>query len=428
MSPPKHGLASLLRQARAAVSQVQARNRLVRAWELLHVPDADGNPTRLLPYTDEALRELEAAHEHDPEDVRLIHHLAIAHHARAWDLELQGRLQAAQEWTKALGYWNRLAAPPPFWEAMKQKLQACDPGADPALVTDVQRDLLLNLLDVHVDFVRYYCESDAPEQAIRHVNLIRAAHIPPALRQGITARVFAAMTGAIPDAKEQRAFAPALVTIERFLALFPTYLPALRVHVELCSAWVSGLSFKNDWEAIEELSRRAEPFARQLDGHPELGRNQDESHLARAALEALASEMTQRGYDRTHAFLGDRNYADFSSAERVELGGGLSLAITWGRLVHRHLSSGSRFRELYGLCLLNHAFFLHQEAMEVQASDVDERTKTATCVRLYRQAVAESEEAQPFLPESEVLRRNLGGFRQVLEQMENLQILFQIDR
>ena len=52
--------------------------------------------------------------------------------------------------------------------------------------------------------------------------------------------------------------------MERFLHLFPEHLPALRLHAELCTAWVAGLSYKDDWPAIAEVSDRAAPFARRV--------------------------------------------------------------------------------------------------------------------------------------------------------------------
>ena len=223
------------------------------------------------------------------------------------------------------------------------------------------------------------------------------------------------MTVAAAEAKAQRAFASALATIERFLGLFPEYAPALAMHVEFCAEWVTGLSYKDDWDAITNVSQRAEPFARRLAEHSELAGN----HLARAALEALASELGQRGYDRTHAHLqNQRDYQSLSVQEREELRAGMELAITWGRLAHRHCPSGSPVRELYVISLLNRAVFLHEEAMEVEDADIDDQTKAATRASLYREGVARMEEGLACAPEHEGLKVNLPRLRQALEYCE----------
>jgi hypothetical protein len=424
MSPPATGVARLLRDARAAVRDARARSRLARAWQLLHQRDADGNLANPVPWTDAALGELHAAVEHDPDDVRAMHHLAIAQHARAWDLELQGRPEAVAAWTEALGCWRIVSASAPFWASLERKLHACDPQADVAVVAELRRDLLEHLLDIHVDFVRHYCESGEPERATAHVQIIHAARIPPALRKRLTGKVFAAMTASVPEAKAQGAFVPALTTVERFLTLFPQHLPALRLQAELCTACVSGLSYRDDWEAIEDVSERARPFAQKIEEHPDLAAEP----LAVAALVELAGELCQRGYDRTDAYLDKREYADLGMTERAQLSAGLDLAIRWGRLAHRLSPSDSRLRELFTICLLNRAYFLHQEAREVATADIDHLTRVATRARLYRQAVAETEEAWALSPGQDKLEKNLAIFRAALERCESELALLKIQK
>jgi hypothetical protein len=94
-----------------------------------------------LPYTDEALAEFEAAHAREPDDVGIVHHLAIAHHARAWDLELSRDARAADEWKLSLDYWQTLAASDDFRNGLEAKLLTCDPNTDPAALAEVLNDL-----------------------------------------------------------------------------------------------------------------------------------------------------------------------------------------------------------------------------------------------------------------------------------------------
>ena len=188
------GVAEMVKHARAAVCDALAHSHPARAWELLQERDADGNAKGPLPYTNQALDELTAAHERNPEDAGVVHHLAIAHHARAWDLELQGDLAAVAEWENALGYWRMVASSGQgFWAGWEAKLAACDPNARPGLLRQVRRELLEYLLDIHVDFVRYYCEADTPDRATAHVQIVRRAEIPPAVKKRLVEKVFKAM-------------------------------------------------------------------------------------------------------------------------------------------------------------------------------------------------------------------------------------------
>src|SRR5262245_32920541 len=149
---PDLAVGDLLREGVAAVREAIVRSRRSRAWEALQERDAEGNVHGLRPYTTEALDLFRAAHEHDPEDAGLVHHLAIAHHARAWDRELQGDPRAPEDWAEALRYWRILAASGAFWEGLRAQLAACAPGADPQWLAGARRDVLGHLLDIHVDF------------------------------------------------------------------------------------------------------------------------------------------------------------------------------------------------------------------------------------------------------------------------------------
>ena len=68
-------------------------------------------------------------------------------------------------------------------------------------------------------------------------------------------------------------------------------------------------------------------------------------------------------------------------------------------------------RRRFVACLQDHAVFLHQEALDVLNADADDRTKLAASARLYRQAIAETEEALTCVPGHEDLASNLKNFR-----------------
>src|SRR3954462_15198289 len=172
MSLPQREVRELVRDARAAIQEMSARSHLAKAWGSLQERDIDGNALWALPYTESALAEFEATHRREPDDVGIVHHLAIIHHARAWDLELHNDAQAADAWKTALDYWQVLASSGEFPTGLEAKLLTCDPNADPALLAEVLRDLPENLIDVHVAFVRHYSELGEEARARTHVDLI----------------------------------------------------------------------------------------------------------------------------------------------------------------------------------------------------------------------------------------------------------------
>jgi hypothetical protein len=418
MTSPANSVEQLERESRAAVREARARSHLARGYEALRHRDADGSVSAVLPYSDEAIRHFEAAHARDPDDVGAVHHLAVARHARAWDWELNGDPRAAAEWEEALGHWRTLAASGPFWAAQKAKLLDCDPAADAAGLDALRAGLLEDLLDIHVEFVRHYSEADRPADAERHVGIIARARIPPALKTRLVARVFDAMTGAVPDAKARAAYAAALTPVERFLRVFPDHLPALRLHVELCKEWVNGLSYQGDWGAILTLARRAEPFAARLAAAPDLARL---DALARAALVDLASEMALRGSDRSRSSFAGRQYSEIDAAHRAAMDEAFSLGLTWGRLGAPHAPAGSFVIPVMVALLYNHAFFLHARTAEAQAAKGDTAAWVAEALPLYRQALSETREGLGYAPDDEDLAKNLRFYEEQVARLEEKQ-------
>jgi hypothetical protein len=413
MTAPPRDLRQMINEGRAVVREALARSHAHTAWDLLQERDVEGNAKGALPYTDHALAELAAAHKHDPDDIGVVHHLAIAHHARAWDMELRSDPQAAIEWERALGYWRTVAASAGFWAGLKDKLLACDPEADPAWLTAVRQNLLEDLLDIHVDFVRYYCEGDSPGRATEHVEIVKRASLPPAVKKWLVGKVYSAMTGAVPEAKAMRAYASALASIERFLALFPDYLPALRLYAEVCKDYLAPMSFQNSWDDIVRLGTQAEPYMHRLDTHAESG----DDPLAQAALEELTFEFALRGSDR-----GDHQVAGrpqpLALAERDAARGAYEFAVLWGRLGYPRSPSGSQIRMVCAACLNDLAGLLHQEAMEVWESDMDPATKLAAMSALYRRAVADLEEAVSCKAGDDALSANLETLSKNLSTIE----------
>jgi hypothetical protein len=411
MTTPQRDPQKLVHDSLEAVREARSRSHLSRAWDLLQERDADGNPRGALPYTDQAMAEFAAAHESDPDDIGIVHHLAIAHHARAWDMELSGNPLAAAEWERALDDWRVVAASSAFWAGWKDKLLVCDPNGNPAWLVEVRQNLLENLLDIHVDFVRYYCEADAPERAVQHVEIVRRTHLPPAIKKRLIGKVFDAMTSAVSEAKKTHAYTSALTGLERFLKLFPDYLPALRMYAEICKESLASMSFQKNWDDIMRLSTQAEPYMSRLAAHPELKNDP----LAQTALEEVAGEFAEHGYH--YVTVGKSQLV--TQVERDAARCAYELSILWSRLGYPNSPSGSQLRMICAACLNNHTSFLDQDVMDVKEADIDQVTKNRTIGHLLRTAVADLKEALSCDPDNSVIASNLQVFSKRLADIES---------
>lgn len=404
----------LVRRAQLVVGEARARAKPFRAWELLQERDSEGNVQGALPYTENALAQLEAAYERDPEDIGLVHHLAIAHHARAWDWELTHDKRAADEWERALNYWRSLAFASGFWEQLKKKLYACDAEADAAVLDVLRQDLLENLLDVHVDFVRHYCEYEAPERALAHVRIVQRARLPPAVKKRLVDKVFTAMTGVVPEARARSEHDSALMAIERFLALYPDYLPGLRLYAEVCNEYLSGLSYLNEWDDIVRLSARAVIWMRRLAVHPEL----PEAPLAHTALEDLAYQFLLRGDDRADSCLAGST-AGGVLMQRDAACAAYELGLEWARLAYSQSPNGCPLRQLAMRSMNGLALCLGEEARDTWQSDAQYRSKLAATMNLYRRAADLLQEAMVCCPGNETVANNLKIYLDNLSEYES---------
>jgi tetratricopeptide (TPR) repeat protein len=417
----------LVREARAVTREALARSHAARGWEALQERNAEGQAQGALPYTEAALAEFAAAHRRDPDDINITHHLAIAHHARAWDWELQGDARAAAEWELALGHWRTIVAAGEFWAGLKSKMLACDPNADTTVLDEARRDLLEHLLEVHVEFVRHYCGNEEPQRATAHVGIVQRARIPPAVKKRLVGKVYEAMTGTVPDAKAAGDFDNALTVLERFLALFPDYLPALRQYIEVARAWGATMSFQTDWDGIERLSERINPEkdgsegaqdkspVERLAAHPDLG----SEPLARSELESLTFEFAALGYHRGGSYLADAQTKGLSVTDREEAAAAFDFALEWGTLGDQFSSTGSQMKQLLALAHQGRGWCLYAEAQDVLQTGYIYQSGLSTATRLYNEAIAEIEEAIRLAPDDEQFQEILKQLRDEMETLES---------
>lgn len=412
--------AGVLREGELALRALDVAQRRVQAWDLLQERDGDGNALGPLPYTDAAIRAFEALHTEDPLDADLVHHLAVAHHARAWDLELQGSQAAFGAWERALGFWRELSGMPEFWSALRERMQRCRADADPGVVESMRRSLMEELLDVHVAFIRHYGEQGKHERAVAHVSLVRRARLPPKASKALLSKVFEAMTETVPAAVAQKDYEAALGAVERFLALCSDqpFVPALILHGDVSNAWVDTLSARTHWDEIEALSRRALPVAETLVAvlaH-------DDAPRARSVLEQLAFRVALRGHDRISALGAGTRGQDGDEAGRLRLMEAHEIPAAWGRLVFPVSRAGTRIRGLHARVLQSWACAFRALSVSLwnEAGESDDPMgQQARAIALGRESVRLIEEAQGCAPDDGDLATDAARFREEVDRLDS---------
>lgn len=411
MSAMNETTRSLGQRGLAVIEQARRRALLAAAMRSLRERDAYGNETGTLPYTDEAIARFALLHQADPEDTRIIHHLAIAHHSRAWDWELAGDSRAAKEWEKALTYWRMIETSAEFWAGLKARYAAhAGPGGDTAWLDQLRASLLDQLLEIHADFICAHSGTGKRQRALEHVGLVRRARIPPVARERLLARVFAAMTSSVPDARQRRDYEAALSSVSRFGELFPEYLAALRLHVEIVCAWLGELSYEGGWPTIVALAQGARPVMERLAAHPQLATDP----LARSALLDLGLQLAFMGDRRGGSFLAAENRGEACAITDQEAEESFALGMEFGRLVCPLTPRAALVRMRFAECAKGRAILCDRSVKKLLSL----RTPDLRILRQVRQQIEDAgqmiAEAIQVYPEDKSLD---AGFRQPIEKL-----------
>ncbi len=127
------------------------------------------------PWTDAAL---DLWREHAEGDSHSPHHLAIAEHARAYQLEIASDDRAFDCWRRAHAAWARVWADDRFWERLRTHLESVTPDSIPEelarVVDEARGELPAQVLEPHVTRVQELRRDQLP-RACAHLDLIRAA-------------------------------------------------------------------------------------------------------------------------------------------------------------------------------------------------------------------------------------------------------------
>lgn len=359
-------LQDLIASARTAVTQARELAYAPRAWQLLNA-DNPSHQYQPAAWTENAIACLDEGREALPDDTALLHHAAIAHHARAWDLELQQAPEAEERWREALALWRALHARSDFWQQMRDTAAAMQPPVEAEAIDAIRDRVYDDLMAVHVSFVRFYCDRGQTDRAHQHIRLIRETRLPPAVRRQMPGLLFDAMTGSVPDLVARRHCGEAVAVLERYLRLYEDHLPALRLMLQVCRDWAINTSQKDDWELICSVSRRARPWAERLVAHPDF----DAEPLAKLDLIRLCECMATRHYRKLDEMIEDDELVPTPvPQEHLQW---MDDALYWIRTLHQQEPNRPHAVQLANILLL--AMNIHAAAGEIDRAlaEQDER-------------------------------------------------------
>lgn len=224
-------------------------------------------------YHPEALKIWEKRLQSSPADFVALHHLAIMHHARAYDLESQMSAEAFSEWEKALILWSGLHRCGEFWEEREARGKGLGDRFDPRELEELRKELPLYLLEVHADLVREYYRSADSSRSGRHMGIILQARFPEEIKEGLHYSLYKELTAGVEADVNARNFEAAVIKTEKYLSIDPEYRKALRDVVDLFNKWNDGYFAAKDYRSIEKIVRRAARYVERLEkiGAGEMG-------------------------------------------------------------------------------------------------------------------------------------------------------------
>lgn len=184
------------------------------------------------------------------------HHLAVSHHAKAYDLEMAGSPEAFRHWAAALQYWSAVHADDGFWVRMARHLGE-HMGAEiaPDVVARVRARLPRELLEPHRDLIAAYQASD-PERARSHMRVVKSAPFDPGMIDGIRLQFVDEVVATVPDAVETADFEAMIADLRGWL-----HIDADNAHLLRSLLYAYRKFNEQTWSADDGLARIAKNVA-----------------------------------------------------------------------------------------------------------------------------------------------------------------------
>jgi tetratricopeptide (TPR) repeat protein len=144
------------------------------------------------------------------------HHLAVLHHAKAYDLESGQSPEALQHWSAALQHWSEVHADDAFWARMARHLsEHMGIEVRPDVVAKVRARLPRELLEPHRDLIAAYQASN-PERARSHMRILKSAPFDRDLIDDLRLQFADDVMATIPDAVETADFKVMIAELRRW--------------------------------------------------------------------------------------------------------------------------------------------------------------------------------------------------------------------
>jgi tetratricopeptide (TPR) repeat protein len=147
------------------------------------------------PYSDTAIRHWRRVLEKDPDDIVTRHHLAIATHARAIDLE-QSKDPTASDphWQRALEHWAWLIEAEAFWDWLTQSIPEQDAQHE---VHALRVQLPVILIQMHLDIA--FDKRSPNHRAQFHMHSAKNAPLPKTALQTARKAVYERFSKRLPE-------------------------------------------------------------------------------------------------------------------------------------------------------------------------------------------------------------------------------------
>lgn len=191
------------------------------------------------------------------------HHLAVLHHARAYDLEMQGNSEAGGHWTRALEHWRAVHKDDTFWHQLALHLgEQMGTEIDPAMVADVRQRLPRDLLEPHRDLIVAY-RSTEPHRAKVHMHLLTSAPFDSDVIDGVRSGLVCDVIAQVPKAVKSAVYEPLIAEVREWLSIDPKnahLLQALLVLTRSANEQLVGVD--DDFVQIERNVTQAEQLVR----------------------------------------------------------------------------------------------------------------------------------------------------------------------
>jgi hypothetical protein len=200
----------------------------------------------LQPWTRTAIRLWEQEYARGTEvtagaDIEVVHHLAIAHHACAYDLESAGDDAAFGHFEKALRHWATLHGAPDFWRRTRQRLDdALGVPVPDEVVTEARTRLPYHLLEPHLTLAARLRLTD-PGRARRHVRLVTGSAFPDTIVAEARDSLVRGLLDGVPAAVAEGRYPETIDVLESWLLLDPDSHDLLHALLFTSRSWVERL-------------------------------------------------------------------------------------------------------------------------------------------------------------------------------------------